>query len=403
MKTYMKRGLIYLSLITLGFFIAKWMVPNKETPMVEKHTHGEEFTCSMHPQIRLPEMGKCPICGMGLIPVTKKLEKKNEEAVAFSEEAVKLASIHTQIVGEGPSGSTIRLTGKVQPDERLVFTQTAHFGGRLESFSVKYPGQKVGVKEMIGTIYSPELLTAQQELQSAYANRESQPQWYASARAKLRNWKLSDDEIDRLQSTTDEINVPLRSDFSGVVVKIIVSEGDYVKAGSLLYEVADLSKVWMMMDVYESQLDVISVGQEIRCSVPALGKEFTGKIEFIDPFIDPVNRVAKARISMTNPGMELKPEMLVSGSMQTESRISSKIVIPKTAVLWTGKRSIVYVKNQKAKSAEFELREVTLGADLGTQYEVISGLENGEEIAVNGAFTIDAAAQLEGKPSMLDR
>ena len=181
----------------------------------------------------------------------------------------------------------------------------------------------------------------------------------------------------------------------------MVELGDYVERGMPIYEISDLSKVWVLFDLYESELNWVKEGSEVEYTVNSIpGETFTGKITFIDPLINSQTRVATARIEVSNKDGKLKPEMFVSGIVKNSVGVkdSEEIVIPKTAVLWTGKRSVVYVKDDSG----FILREITLGPALGDSYIVEDGLEPGEEIVSNGTFTVDAAVQLSGRPSMMN-
>ena len=180
--------------------------------------------------------------------------------------------------------------------------------------------------------------------------------------------------------------------------------GDYVKEGNPLFEVIDLHKVWVMFDAYESDLPWIRKGDKINFTMQSLpGKTYSGKVSYIDPFIDPSTRVAQVRIEMNNPDLKFKPEMFANGVL--ESNIAEKsdaLLIPKSSILWTGKRAVVYVKVPNRKNPSFLYRVIDLGPEAGNFYVVASGLMEGEEIATNGVFKIDASAQLAGKPSMMN-
>ena len=198
--------------------------------------------------------------------------------------------------------------------------------------------------------------------------------------------------------------MPIYSDVSGYVTEKMVNLGDYVNKGKAIYQIANLSNIWILFDVYESDMAWVKKGDEVSFTIPSLpGETFRGKISYIDPVIDPMSRVSKARIEVNNKGLKLKPEMFVSGIVEAKLPVKSNvIVIPKTAVMWTGKRSVVYIKNTSSKGVNFMMRDVTLGPSLGNGFVVNEGLQDGEEIAVNGTFSIDAAAQLAGKPSMMN-
>lgn len=404
-----KKWIGYLALVVLGFGIAK-ITSNSDREQKEKHEMhqhaevNEMYTCAMHPQIRKNEPGNCPICGMELIPVKSGTSQDNPAAIEMSPSAMKLAEIQTQVVSVTKPTKELRLNGKVQPDERYVFSQTSHIGGRIEKLLISYTGEFVRKGQVIAYVYSPELVTAQEELIEAYKIREHQPELYEASRAKLKNWKLSDAQIDGILNSgkvTEEF--PIHSDISGVVVLKRVNVGDHIMQGHSLYEVADLSQVWVMMDVYEKDLPWVKVGDQVHFTIQSLpGEQFMGKISFIDPVIHPKTRVARARIEVLNHDERLKPEMFVSGIIKSKlNHESEAIVVPKSAVMWTGKRSVVYVKVKNTTGVQFVLRQVVVGPELGEDYVILNGLESGEEIAVHGTFAIDAAAQLAGKPSMM--
>ena len=404
------RTLILVIVATLaGGLLLGWAFFGGSSETDHSHTeviNGETvWTCSMHPQIRQNEAGACPICGMDLIP----LEDDNGEgidpmAISMSPTAMQLANVVTAIVGSESAMKTIRLNGKVQEDERLIFSQTTHFPGRIEKLTVNFTGEYVTKGSTIANLYSPQLVTAQEELFEAYKIRESQPNLYRAAREKLKNWKLTETQIDQIISsgkTQDQF--PVLADQSGYVTSKKVNLGDYVNRGQILYEIANLSSVWVQFDVYESDLSWINKGDSIQFTISSLpGQTFKGKIDYLDPVINPKTRVTKARVVVKNNDQMLKPEMFASGEVKAQlGKTSDQLTVPKSAVMWTGKRSVVYVKLSSDQGLHFKMREVTLGPSLGDAYIIEKGLEPGEEIAVNGTFSIDAAAQLAGKPSMM--
>ena len=375
------------------------------------HEHAAEegvetiWTCSMHPQIRAQEPGKCPICGMDLIPLGNNISEENMEAVQMTDYAIKLANIQTAEVGENSAGRELSLNGTVAVDERAVYTQATHIPGRIEQLLVNFTGEKVTRGQPLAVIYSPQLVTAQEELLQAYAIRESQPELFEAAKQKLRSWKIGENQINRiLESGGASDRFTVTADVAGVVTEKLVELGDYVERGMPLYEIADLSKMWVLFDLYEKNMGWVEVGDTIQYKVASIpGETFTGTIDFIDPLIDRKTRVATARISVQNPEGVLKPEMFVSGVVTNEAPAASgQLSVPKSAVLWTGERSVVYVKEGTEGNPAFVAREVILGPSLGNAFVLKEGLSPGEEIVVNGAFTVDAAAQLAGKPSMMN-
>ncbi|MEI6753601.1 MAG: efflux RND transporter periplasmic adaptor subunit [Paludibacter sp.] len=370
-------------------------------------TKKEIWTCSMHPQIRLDHAGKCPICAMDLIPVTDGGGTKvDSNAVHFSKEAAELANVATSIVSRQKPIKEVRLYGKVQADERLLQNQVAHIGGRIEKLFVNFTGEPVRKGQLLAMIYSPDLITAQQELIEAAKSKQTQPEIYDAAMQKLMQWMLTENQIAQIEkSGKPKTNFEVYSNTAGIVTARRVNTGDHVSEGSVLYDIANLSSVWVLFDAYESDLPFLKVGNSISFNLQALpGTNFLANIQFIDPVIDPVNRVAKVRVEINNAGGKLKPEMFATGVVKANlNEFKNKLVIPRSAVLWTGKRSIVYVKQAANEGINFKMREIELGPMLGNSYVVESGLTEGEEIVTDGTFSVDAAAQLAGKSSMMNR
>ena len=412
MKKIVKYRAFQFALAILAGLLIGWLLFGSSSKGgAAIHSHETEnvdkvWTCSMHPQIRKTEAGDCPICGMDLIPLsTDGQVDEHPNAIKMSPTAMQLANVQTAVVQLGEAIKILNLTGKVTPDERAVFSQTSHISGRIESLTINYTGELVRKGQVIATIYSPELVTAQEELLIAFENKETQPELLRASKEKLRNWKLTDGQINQLiESGKPMDEFPILSDLNGVVITKLTNRGDHIKQGQAFYELADLSSLWVLLDVHESDLAWINEGDVVQYKVKAYPtKNFTGKVDFIDPTIDPKTRVAKARIELDNSGKIFKPQMLVNATVESKLKSNNKaMIVPKSAVMWTGERSLVYVKTDTESGLHFIMREVVLGASLGVTYIINSGLEAGEEIAVNGTFSIDAAAQLAGKPSMMN-
>jgi membrane fusion protein, copper/silver efflux system len=366
-----------------------------------------EWTCSMHPQIRQDEPGDCPICGMDLIPAESSTGADHGPLVyEMTPEAVALANVHTSVVNLASAEKEVKLTGKIRLNEQKLSSVTSTFPGRVEQLHVNFTGQQVTRGDVLATVYSPELLTAQQELLQAIRMKESFPALYRSAREKLRLWRLTDSQIDDIESSGQvRAQFDVLAGISGVVTGRNVTEGDYLATGTLMFEIADLSSVWVMLDAYESDLAWINPGSRISFTVPALpGQQFNAEVTFIDPVIDPGRRTAAVRAETANPGGRLKPEMFVNGIIRSNIRPGiNSLVIPRSALLWSGKRSLVYVKLPGTDYPAFEMRELVLGPGLGDMYIVDNGLDAGEEIVTNGVFAVDASAQLSGNFSMMSR
>lgn len=403
---------IAVTTLFVGLLLGWFFFGGSKNDTVSEHQHDSEmvgetiWTCSMHPQIRQNEPGDCPICGMELIPLESDDNSELDPmAISMSPTAMQIANVSTEIVGKAKPVKSVRLNGKVEADERSVYSQSSHIPGRIEKLMVNFTGEYVNKGQVIASIYSPDLVNAQEELFEARKIVETEPLLFNSAKEKLKNWKLTDKQISQiLESGVVKEELPILADISGYVTEKKVNLGDYVMKGMAIYEIANLNNVWILFDVYESDMAWVKKGDEVNFTVQSLpGESFKGKISYIDPVINPMTRVAKARVEVMNKGLKLKPEMFVSGTVEAELPIKSDaIIVPKTAVMWTGQRSVVYIKNTTAKGVNFMMRDVTLGPALGDGFVVNEGLQEGEEIAINGTFSIDAAAQLAGKPSMMN-
>jgi Cu(I)/Ag(I) efflux system membrane fusion protein len=366
------------------------------------------WTCSMHPQIRMDHPGNCPICGMVLIPLKDTGSDESaisSDGIRMTESAMKLADIQTIVVQMAYPDRKVYLLGKVKPDEQNIAELTARFGGRIEKLYVNFTGQRVVQGEKLAAIYSPAMVTAQRELLEALGNKQKNPDLYNATRSKLRLWDLTDAQIDDIeQNGNTRSTFDILSPITGTVTQRNASSGDYVKEGTALFQVINLSRIWIMFDAYESDLPWINLGDGVDFTIPSLpGQKYAGRVKFIDRVIDPKTRVAQVRVEINNPGLLMKPDMFVNGVVTSAIAGNTKdLMAPKTAVLWTGKRSVVYVKTPNRKEPTFHYREIVLGPSAGEFYVVNSGLQAGEEIAVNGVFKIDAAAQLAGKTSMMN-
>jgi len=366
------------------------------------------WTCAMHPQIKLEEPGNCPICGMELIPLETtddSSENIADNEIVMNEESYQLANIQTTVIEKASAKKEIRLLGRVKPDERRLYSQVSHIPGRIERLYVNFTGEKVYRGQKIVRIYSPDLISAQKELFEAIKSKDVFPQLYTASRSKLKLWKLSDSQIDAIEKSGDvQEQIDILSDHSGYVMKKNVELGDHVMTGGNLFEIANLSTVWIMFEAYESDIPWIHINDKVSFTIQAIpGKTFEGEITYVDPFVSSNTRVAKVRVEVKNPYNKLLPEMYASGIIQAKMKgMENSIVIPKSAVLWTGKRAVVYVKVPHEKTISFVYREITLGQDMGQLYIVQEGLEEGETVATNGVFRIDASAQLLGQKSMMN-
>lgn len=379
--------------------------------------HGHEtdadgnmvWTCSMHPQIREDGPGKCPLCGMDLIPASSMAsagDGPDAGLVRLSAAEINLAGLRTSLVGGGAGTAAVDLTGRVAADERRKSVVTAHISGRVEQLAIDFTGRTVKAGDELARMYSPDVYTVQQELRQAYALRESQPALYEAARRKLSLWKIGDAQIDELaREGAATLTLPVYADQSGVVTSLMVRKGMYVERGEPLLEIDDLSRVWILLDAYEQDLSALRVGQAVTIRTDAApGRTWKATVRFIDPMVDPETRTVRVRAEVDNADGSLKPDMLVRAQVEAgaASRSDAAVTIPATAVLWTGNRSVVYVKaGEDGDGTRFRLVDVTLGRRMGDMYEITDGLKSGDEVVTHAAFTLDSAAQLHGLESMM--
>lgn len=404
------KWILIIGILLLGIFIGSKMgsqnPSDDEAEKISEVAKDEIWTCSMHPQIQEDGPGQCPLCGMDLIPLENDMNSEGmPDEVPMSDAAMKLADIQTYKVKLEKPEKEIRLLGRVKPDERLMYSQTVHFPGRIERLYINFTGEKVYKGQKLATVYSTELVTAQKELFEVLKTEETSPYLVEAARNKLKQWKFSDKQIATIEKSGKiQTEIDILSDHSGYVMMKMVSNGDYFKEGDVLFEITDLSKVWILFEAYENDLPWIRLGDKLDIELKSVpGKLLKGKVKFIDPFINPKTRVAYVRVELPNSKGNLKPDMFANGIITSKLPIEEDVIlVPKSAVLWTGKRAVVYVKVPEREHNTFIYREIILGEDAGDFYIVKTGLEDGEIIASNGVFKIDASAQLAGKKSMMN-
>lgn len=402
-----------LTIVILGclFFggLAGWLIRGTGDHPDHEHFHvaedGTIYTCSMHPQIRQNEPGQCPLCGMALTPVSNISSNNSPFVLEMTPEAMALSNVQLTRVKSGAGSGKLSLTGKIQVNEQRVKSLTANYSGRVDRLFVNFTGQEVRRGEKLATLYSPDLVNAQKELLETAKIKDRQPALYQASKEKMKLWKISDEQIARIENSGQvQTQFDVYADVAGVVIARNVAVGDFVNRGTALFEIVDLSSVWVILDAYESDLGAIRKGDDLNFQVSSYpGREFKAKVSYIDPVLNPDTRTVGIRAEAVNRNFELKPEMFVSASIATSQSSQSGLMIPKTAILWTGPRSVVYVQVGTKESPAFEMREIELGPRVGDDYLVLSGVEEGEQVVSNGVFAVDAAAQLSGNYSMMLR
>lgn len=435
------------------------------------HRHGQpsapavqQYTCPMHTWIRLPDPdARCPICRMALVPV-----QAGGATSSFSETAKALMNIQTAPVERRFVSRTVDMVGKIDYDETRLKYITAWAPGRLDRLYVDYTGMAVKKGHHMVEMYSPQLITAQEEFIQAARTvkdlkdddsrliRESAKNNLQAAREKLRLLGLSREQVVALAAAGKPADhITINAPVSGIVTQRLAKEGQYVKTGSRIYALADLSHVWVRLDAYESDLIWLRYAQQVRFTSRAFpGKTFAGRISFISPTMNEKTRTVRVRVNAANERGELKPGMFVQAAVAsdidaegnviapdlagkwispmhpevvkdkpgkcdvcgmplvraeslgfagvTRSRAAPPLTVFASAVLQTGKRAVVYVELPEADRPTYELREITLGPRAGSRYVVMKGLKEGELVVVRGTFKIDSDRQLRGQPSMMN-
>jgi Cu(I)/Ag(I) efflux system membrane fusion protein len=399
-----------------GWFL--WQKKHSSLATDEQTAQGKQlYTCSMHPFIIKDKPGTCPICGMELI---KKIEgaagggaqtaeqKKQAEMlghVSMSANQRIMANVATVAVKQDTLNKEINAVGIVQFDQSRQAKVTAWIAGRIDKLNVSTVGAYVSKAKPVAEVYSPDLMSTQQEYLLAIKSRDQLKNspipsisqngegLVASAKQRLMLFGVKESQIAALEKAgKPNIRLPIYTPLSGIVIEKMVQQGQYVNTGDVLFNIADLSTVWVEVEVYENEFPNIHIGQQVEIRSQSFpDKPFTGRVAFIYPFLDPKTRTVKARVAMPNPGMKLKPDMFVNAIIKVP--LGSAIVVPVTAVMDTGKRRVAWVESSPGM---FEPRDVQVGQQADDKIQILSGLKPGDKVAVSGGYLIDSESQLKG-------
>ena len=419
------------------------------------------YTCPMHPQIRQPAPGRCPICGMELVPASSAAADLDELTVKIEPAQRRLANIQTAKVQSAPLETQLQTVGAIAIDESRQATIAAYIDGRLERLFADYTGVDIRKGDHLAIIYSPQLYAAQVEYVEARralsatgglpAIRQAQEALAANTRQRLREFGMTDEQLAELeQSGQAQSRLTIYAPQGGTVVEKLAIEGNYVKAGDPIYRIAELSTVWLMLKLFPEDATRIRFGQPVEATVQSIpGERLTGRVAFIDPTVDPQTRTVGVRVELVNDG-RLRPgdyaEAFITLPIGPEGRVFDadlagkwispmhpqiirdepgqcpicgmdlvptanygfadepvpqpvSLYVPRPAVLLAGGNSVVYVET---KPGVFEIRPVTLGPILRDKIVILEGLREGEMVATAGNFLIDSQMQLAGKPSLID-
>jgi len=408
--------------------------------------------------------GRCPVCAMELVPAASGGGESDSISVNIDPAARRIANIRTAVVTSMPMTRTIRTIGKLSSDEGSMKTLSAYVDGRIDRLYADYTGVVVEKGDHLALVYSPRLYSSQVELLLAKKAREnsrnstlsrvtaSNRDLYESSRERLIELGMTESQIDELEESGEaNSRMHLCAPIHGTVIKKYATEGQYVKEGQAIYELADLSTVWLMLELFPEDAATIRYGQKVRAEVQSLpGREFTGRVAFIDPNVNPNTRTVGVRVVISNEDGVLRigdyakaeidvslashqggiydPELankwisprhphivesapgkcsvcgvdLVPASQfgfTAEASSDEVLVVPRDAVLMAGNNSVLYVETDPGR---FEIRRIVLGPSCGDQMVILEGVEVGEKVATRGNFLIDSQMQLVGNPSLID-
>ncbi len=422
---------------------------------------SDAYTCSMHPQVRMDQPGRCPLCGMALVKTTPETEGTRAEGT-LSPHALAMANVETTPVARRVLVHELRAVGKIRYNESSLGTVTARGDGYAERLFVDFTGVEIQAGDHLAEIYSPDLLVAQQELLIALAGggAASQGTLVETAKLKLRRLGLTQAQIQALVEKKQIADrVTLLSPIRGTVIEKMIVQNSSFRAGDVLYRVANLDTVWVYLDIYEYDLSWVRYGQRVRIGAEAFpGREFTGQVTFVQPVVSEETRTVQIPVQIRNVEHDLKPGMFVSAVIEAAIGPDAKaaptgvegkytcpmhvqvlrdrpgvcpicgmslveipgkaarptdpkphandravqeagavLAVPASAVLDSGSRRIVYVERSPGR---FEPREVVLGARAGDFVPVLQGLAEGERVVTRGGFLIDSQVQIDGQPSL---
>lgn len=359
---------------------------------------AEYYTCPMHPSVHSDKPGACPICHMTLVKVSATKESEDAtrdgESVTLSAAEKIRANIATTIVQSKTLIKEILAVGKIDVPENGTKQITARFGGRIERLFVVCCGQNAVLGAPVAELYSPDAIAAQKEFLVALNSLTGGPadsSLLKQTRQKLVLWGFTDQQLDRLAKEREPAaTVMIYSPVSGTVLRKNVDLQQYVSAGQSLFDLADLRTVWLQLDIYQTDLAGVRLGQTIHASLDGTeSSTITTTVSFISPFLDPVTRTARVRAVLDNSSGNLRPETYAHAKILVP--LPKSLVVPASAIVLNGRSNIVWVEQEAGR---FEPRQVLLGERSGEFYQILDGLHEGETVAARGAYLVDSESQL---------
>ncbi len=360
----------------------------------ETHQHAieEYYTCPMHPSVHSDKPGACPVCGMVLVKVEKKSEENHANMLMLDSEIQVLAHIKVDTVKFKTIKAQTTLAGKVSDDENNQTTITARVKGRIDRLFLRQEGERIVNGQALYSIYSEELLADQNDYLSALQQRDKFPgqqttvdELIQGGRKKLLLWGMTESQIKNLEASQQPVLLTYYSGYSGFVAKLMVSEGEYTEIGKPLFQIADLSSVWVETQVYANEIKYLNEGTEASIRIEAFPEKiFVGTIVFENPALEENTKINIVRFRISNNNNLIKPGMMARVTIDHHQK--QTLVIPKTALL-IGRMTMVWIEIEPGM---FESRTVETGIENKKSVEILSGVKEGERVVTSGAYLLNS-------------
>jgi Cu(I)/Ag(I) efflux system membrane fusion protein len=402
-------GAVVLIIVLGGGYMAYKYLFNKNGSVL---TESQVYTCPMHPQIISDHPGQCPICGMDLVLKIQSGDEQSDHDISklglnevkLSPSQQVLANVQTETVKYRQFSRAMDFNGYIKINEKNMSHISTPVMGKISKMYVNYEGQYVRAGQPVFELYSPDLVSTQKEFILAIDNYDriyksrnefaigQAKSLVDASRYRLSQWEMTPAQLDEIERTREIMQtIKVYSKYSGVITKKYVQEGHWPMAGEIIYDVANLSTVWVMANIYESDVQYIKTGQNAEITSGSYpGEIFNAKINFVDPIFDAESRTLQVRIDVSNKDGKLKPDMYVKVKINTF--YSQNLAVPKNAVIRTGDKDLVYVEKEKGV---YVPKEVKIGNEQDGYYEVTSGLKEGDKVVSSGGFLIDSESQIQ--------